>query len=61
LLLVVVAVGVVVLTKPGISAPETSGHPLDPTEFADGSCLAFAPTAGDRDVTVFLGRRTWRS
>jgi N-acetylmuramoyl-L-alanine amidase len=54
LLLVVVAVGVVVLTKPGISAPETSGHPLDPTEFADGSCLAFAPTAGDRDVTVFL-------
>jgi N-acetylmuramoyl-L-alanine amidase len=53
LVLLVIAV-VVVLTKPTASAPATSGRALDPTEFADGSCVAFAPTVGDRDQTVFL-------
>jgi N-acetylmuramoyl-L-alanine amidase len=47
-------VGVVVLTKPTLSAPATSGQALDATEFADGSCVAFAPTVGDRNQTVFL-------
>ncbi|HEX3981016.1 MAG TPA: N-acetylmuramoyl-L-alanine amidase, partial [Acidimicrobiales bacterium] len=47
-------IGVVVLTKPTVSAPVTSGRALDPTEFADGSCVAFAPTVGDRNQTVFL-------
>jgi N-acetylmuramoyl-L-alanine amidase len=54
LVLLVVVVGAVVVTKPGSSASETSGQPLDPTHFADGSCMAFAPTAGDRGETVFL-------
>jgi N-acetylmuramoyl-L-alanine amidase len=55
LLLVVVAlVAAVVLTIPGGSDPEASGVPLDPAVFADGSCVAFAPTAGDRNKTVFL-------
>ncbi len=55
LLLVVAAVsGAVVLTKPGGSAPEASGQSLDPAVFADGSCVPFAPTAGNRNMTVFL-------
>jgi N-acetylmuramoyl-L-alanine amidase len=45
---------VVVLTKPTVSAPATSGQVLDPAQFADGSCVAFAPTVGDRHQTVFL-------
>ena len=40
--------------RPRSSAPATSGRSLDPAQFADGSCVAFAPTAGDRDETVFL-------
>ena len=54
LLVVVGVVGAVVLSKPGGSTPEASGAPLDPAVFADGSCVAFAPTAGDRNKTVFL-------
>ncbi len=52
--LILVVVAAVVLTQPGTSAPEASGLPLDPTAFADGSCVAFAPTAGNRHETVFL-------
>jgi N-acetylmuramoyl-L-alanine amidase len=34
---------------------ETSGgHALDPRLFAPGSCVAFAPTSGDRHRTVFI-------
>ncbi len=47
-------IGVVVLTRPTVSAPATSGQALDPAEFADGSCVALAPTVGDRNQTVFL-------
>ncbi len=54
LLLVGVVVGAVVLTQPGSSTPETTGQPLDPSAFADGSCVAFAPTQGNRNETVFL-------
>jgi len=32
-----------------------SGRALDPGLFAEGSCVAFAPTSGDRHQTVFLG------
>jgi N-acetylmuramoyl-L-alanine amidase len=31
----------------------SDGEPLDPT-FATGSCVAFPPTSGDRDKTVFI-------
>ena len=31
-----------------------TGVSLDPSYFADGACEAFSPTAGDRDITVFL-------
>jgi len=36
-----------------LSGGPTEG-PLDPAAFANGSCVAFAPTAGDRGETVFL-------
>jgi len=52
--LLVAVAGAVVLTQPGSSAPDRSGVPLNPAVFADGSCVAFAPTAGDRNRTVFL-------
>lgn len=32
----------------------TAGVPLDPAYFSPGACMAFAPTAGDRHLTVFL-------
>lgn len=35
-------------------APSTGGTALDPTAFASGACMAFAPTVGDRHQTVFL-------
>ncbi len=35
-------------------APTSGGQPLDAAYFAAGSCLEFAPTAGDRHITVFL-------
>lgn len=37
---------------PDIAA--TAGTPLDPSFFASGSCVALAPTKGDRHETVFL-------
>ena len=30
------------------------GTPLDPSAFSAGACMAFAPTAGDNNKTVFL-------
>jgi N-acetylmuramoyl-L-alanine amidase len=35
-------------------SPEAAGTAVDPTLFAAGSCVAFAPTRGDRHLTVFL-------
>jgi N-acetylmuramoyl-L-alanine amidase len=37
----------------GAGAPE-GGQAIDPSRFARGSCERFAPTAGDRHLTVFL-------
>ena len=31
-----------------------TGVPVDPGEFTAGACMAFAPTSGNRDETVFL-------
>jgi N-acetylmuramoyl-L-alanine amidase len=46
------------VTRPVSSSTTTAAGPtavaLDPTEFADGACVAFAPTSGDRHQTVFL-------
>jgi N-acetylmuramoyl-L-alanine amidase len=36
---------------PGVPATETA---LNPSAFASGACVAFAPTKGDRHETVFL-------
>jgi N-acetylmuramoyl-L-alanine amidase len=35
-------------------AVSTAGTPLDPAQFSPGSCMAFAPTTGNRHLTVFL-------
>ena len=32
----------------------SDGTPLDPAAFSTGACMAFAPTNGDNDKTVFL-------
>jgi N-acetylmuramoyl-L-alanine amidase len=32
----------------------SGGQPLDPKKFAAGACVAFGPTNGDRNETVFL-------
>ena len=57
LLLVVVAIVVgggwrSILQRLHLSAPATEA--LDPKLFAKCSCEAFAPTAGNRQLTVFL-------
>ncbi len=54
MLVVVILVVVVITTRHGSSATSASGQPLDAALFADGSCLAFPPTSGDRHETVFL-------
>jgi len=60
LLVVVVALCVlgVKLAGPSIQRAVTGIRggptPLDPTLFAAGACQAFAPTSGDRHMTVFL-------
>ena len=39
----------------GVATPGASaGRPIDPSVFAPGACVAFAPTAAPRNVTVFL-------
>ncbi len=42
--------------RPAVRAPRAgaAGVPLDAATFATGSCVAYAPTAGHRHVTVFL-------
>jgi N-acetylmuramoyl-L-alanine amidase len=37
-----------------LSAPSAGGTAIDPGQFSPGACVAFAPTAGDRHLTVFL-------
>jgi N-acetylmuramoyl-L-alanine amidase len=37
-----------------VSDPGAASGPLDPAAFAPGSCVAFAPTVGNRHETVFL-------
>lgn len=39
-------------TKPATATPTETA--LDPAQFADGSCMALAPTHGNRHLTVFL-------
>ncbi len=46
-----------VATDPAGSNRESAsseGKPIDPTAFSAGACVAFAPTAGNRHLTVFL-------
>lgn len=38
----------------GEGARSTAGVPVDPTVFAAGACVSFAPTAGDHHHTVFI-------
>lgn len=38
----------------GVATKPDQGVALDPTYFASGACMAFAPTAGNADKTVFL-------
>ena len=58
LLVVVVAVAVGVAIVPGSRSTRrstaASGRAIDPSTFATGSCVAFAPTSGNRHTTVFL-------
>jgi N-acetylmuramoyl-L-alanine amidase len=46
----------VALTRPSTShpAPSVDGTPVNSALFAPGSCIALAPTSGDRHLTVFL-------
>jgi N-acetylmuramoyl-L-alanine amidase len=59
LAVVAVTAAVAVVWRPtwlvsAIGGSGSNGTPLDPSAFADGSCVAFDPTSGDRGVTVFL-------
>ncbi len=49
--LVAVALAVKLLAG---SSPSTAGQAVDPSAFSRGACVAYAPTAGDRQLTVFL-------
>jgi N-acetylmuramoyl-L-alanine amidase len=42
------------VTGPGHTGDGLTSVPLDPAVFAPGSCVAFAPTVGNRHETVFL-------
>ncbi|MBF6558499.1 MAG: hypothetical protein IVW52_20610, partial [Acidimicrobiales bacterium] len=65
-MLVLVVVGAVALGAWGLGAAVRhadanatgsaipGGTSLDPSAFASGACQAFAPTSGDRGLTVFL-------
>jgi N-acetylmuramoyl-L-alanine amidase len=50
-MVLLVAVVAIVATR---SSASSDGQPVDPSVFSSGSCLAFAPTAGNRQQTVFL-------
>jgi N-acetylmuramoyl-L-alanine amidase len=49
-----IALGGVVIVLTGGSSGASGGTALDPAAFADGACMAFEPTSGDRHQTVFL-------
>ena len=53
-LVLVVGVAAVVLAARTGSPSTAASRPVDPAQFADGSCEAFPPTSGDRHETVFL-------
>jgi N-acetylmuramoyl-L-alanine amidase len=36
------------------SSASGAGQPVDPSAFSPGACMAFAPTVGNRHLTVFL-------
>jgi N-acetylmuramoyl-L-alanine amidase len=38
---------------PSVQTPQ-GGQPIDPAYFADGSCILYRPTSGNRQETVFL-------
>jgi N-acetylmuramoyl-L-alanine amidase len=48
---VLVAVGAIVAAG---SSGASGGQPVDPSSFSAGACIAFAPTVGNRHLTVFL-------
>jgi N-acetylmuramoyl-L-alanine amidase len=58
--LVVVTLGVIALVlgwehvTGNIAGASSAGLPVDASGFAAGACMAFPPTAGDRQETVFL-------
>jgi N-acetylmuramoyl-L-alanine amidase len=60
---VTLAFGLIVATVVLVTSQRTNqsgavssdgGQALDPAYFAEGACMAFAPTSGDRHETVFL-------
>ncbi len=53
MLLILIGSLALVLVVGQRSSP-VAGEPLDPRLFADGSCLAYPPSSGDRHQTVFL-------
>jgi N-acetylmuramoyl-L-alanine amidase len=61
-LIVAIGIGVAagVITSAGGGAPGGAEHlaplvtAIDPARYASGSCIAYAPTRGDRHLTVFL-------
>jgi N-acetylmuramoyl-L-alanine amidase len=54
LVLVLAAAAVAVVAERAITDRRDAGQPLDAAYFAAGSCESFAPTAGNRHLTVFL-------
>lgn len=51
LALLLVAIGGLAAAGSSVSS---GGRPVDPSAFAPGACIAYAPTAGNRHLTVFL-------
>jgi N-acetylmuramoyl-L-alanine amidase len=45
---------VVVVTMATRSSASSGGQPVDASAFSSGACIAYAPTAGNRHLTVFL-------
>ncbi len=56
-LLIAIAIGIgagLVSGGPGSDSDLSGGTPVNPSKFASTACMAFAPTSGDRRLTVFL-------
>jgi N-acetylmuramoyl-L-alanine amidase len=50
-----VGLGVITdLLSGGSESGSTSGSPVDASQFAKGACVSYAPTLGERHLTVFL-------